>query len=281
MGNRIRSGLGWGVCALLGAAVVVLPAQAGSETAPAPAVVAENVEYLGTTRHYWTPPLLEVQPGASVAFSNPTGVSHGIEWVSTPGGAPSCTPSVPVGNSAAASAAKWSGSCTFAAAGSYVYYCTVHGAAMSGRITVAAPTTTGTTTTTGSTGSAGTTSTPPGGGGAGGPALAPATAALSALRLAASRHGSVVRGSVQVSRAAAGGTLTIVLRARLGGRHVQVGRVLRAYVSAGSQSWSITLSARARRVLHARGRLALSAKVSLTPPGGAAVTLTGTLTLHG
>jgi plastocyanin len=272
----IRGVVGYGITALLGAAFIVLPAEAGSETTP-PAVVAQNV---GLYTHYWTPPSVSVEPGGTVEFSNPTEVPHGVHWVGTPAGDPECTSGVPVGTTETASGTKWTGTCKFAAAGTYTYYCTVHGASMSGKITVGTPSPTPTTPTNPTTGPTGTTSAPTTGGG-GGTGTSPGATAISALKLGGAGHGGALHGSLQVSQAAAGGTLTIVLQARLGGHRVQVGRLRRSRVSAGPQSWTIALSAHARHALHARGRLALTAKVLLTPPTGAAVSLTRTLTLHG
>lgn len=258
--------------AVLGAAVVALPTLALSETTPPP-VVAENAGIY----HYWRPPSVSIAPGEQVSFSNPTDVPHGIHWNSTPAGAPTCTAGVPVGGTEGAT--KWAGSCTFTAAGTYTYYCTVHGPSMSGTITVGTPS----TTPAGFETAPSTTTAAPGAPGvAGGPgtASAPAGAALSALKLTATRHGASVRGSLHLASAAAGGTLSVVLQAKLGGRRVQIGRLTRAYISAGAQSWSIAISAQARRALHARGHLAIVAKISLTPPGGTATTLTRTLALR-
>jgi plastocyanin len=263
--------------AVLGAAVVVLPTVALSETTP-PSVVAENVN---EETHHWRPPSVTIEPGGQVAFSNPgTEVPHGIHWISTPAGAPTCTAGVPVGTTAEHSGTNWSGTCTFAAAGTYTYYCTVHGAAMSGTVTVGTPTTTTTAPTGTGTTSSPTTSTPTGGPGSSGGITTPASAALSDLKLSSTHHGASVHGSLQIASVAAGGTLSVVLQAKLGGRRVQVGRLTRAYIAAGAQSWSIALSARARRALHAKHHLAVLVKVSLTPPGGTAVALTRTVTLH-
>lgn len=271
---RIRKAIGLVIAAALGAATVVLPAAAGSEGSP-PTVAAENV---GLYNHYWTPPSVRIEPGGTVEFSNPTEVPHGIRWVSAPAGAPGCAAGVPVGTTASASGTNWKGACTFAAAGTYTYYCTVHGAAMSGTITV------GTTTTGTTTGTTTTTTTPPTTSTGAPPSTtgdgAPATAALSALKLASARRGAAVRGSVEVSSSAAGGTLTVALSAKLDGKRVQVGHSSRAYVSAGVQAWSVSLSSRARRALRSRHRLLVSARISLTPPGGSPTALTRTLTLH-
>jgi plastocyanin len=273
----IRKAAGLAAAAVLGAATVVLPAQAGSETTPT--VTAENVN---ATTHRWTPAEVTVAQDGNVEFSNPSETEHGIYWVSTPGGAPSCESAVPVGTSAAASGTKWKGDCTFAKAGTYTYYCTVHGPAMSGRITVSATgtTTSGPAPTTGATNTGTTPSgapAPEAGGGSQGTATAGSV--LSAVELSARR--GAVHGSLTVSSAAAGGTLTIVLRARLAGRTSVVGRLTRTYIDAGAQSWTVALDGRARRTLHRRHRLALAVKVTLTPPGGKAVTLSRALTLHG
>jgi plastocyanin len=290
----IRGVVGYGISALLGAVFVVLPAEAGSETTPAPKIVAENTEYLGKPAHYWTPrtsPQAEVQPGGSVEFSNPTEVPHGVEWVSTPGGAPSCDAGVKVGTTAADSGTKWSGTCSFANAGTYIFYCTVHHSEMTGEIVVAGSatgpgTTTGTGTTTTITGT-----TPPQGEtqtGASGPPAHPLTA-LSALRLTAPRHGASIRGSLRVPAGSAGGRLEVDLLATsrsLNVAHgasaviIRVGRLLRTHVPAGEIRFTIPASARARAALRAHGSLALTLRVTLTPPAGAAASLRRRLTLR-
>ncbi len=43
---------------------------------------------------------------------------------------------MPVGTTPAASGTKWSGACTFTQAGTYTFFCTVHGSEMTGTITV-------------------------------------------------------------------------------------------------------------------------------------------------
>src|SRR5438128_12422476 len=113
---------------LLGAAVAVLPAIAASETATISAV---NYEYLKYTRHYWSPEQASVAPGGSVTIRNETSVAHGVEWREGPE-KPSCSAGVPVGTSEAASAANWSGTCTFSTPGTYTFWCTVHHGEMRG-----------------------------------------------------------------------------------------------------------------------------------------------------
>ena len=105
------------VLVVLGAAVVVLPAVAGSETGP-PAVTATNSEGIyKEQRHYWSPAAVTVGPGGAVIFSNPSGeVPHGLEWTGGPG-IPSCS-GLPAGG---LGATNWRGECTFAQAGTRSY----------------------------------------------------------------------------------------------------------------------------------------------------------------
>ena len=274
----IRTAVGFAVAGALGAATVVLPAEAGSETTPT--ITAENVD---ASTHHWTPSTVGVSAGGTVEFSNPGEVPHGIHWVSTPGGVPACEAGVPVGNSASASGTKWKGDCTFATAGTYTFYCTVHGPAMSGTITVSSSGATTMTMTSPATGTTTSGATPGAPGNAGAtsssPGTTPASAAFGAVRVAGRPGG--VHGSLTVSQAAAGGTLLVVLRARIGARTRTVGRLTRAYIAAGTQSWTVALSSTAKRALHRKHRLVLAVKLTLTPPGGSPVTVSRPLTLHG
>jgi plastocyanin len=119
--------------ALLGVAVAVLPAIASSETTPVEAVNEGGGVY-GET-HRWSPSQETVIAGNAVTFRNMTAVRHGVNWINPPA-KPVCDNTVPVGTTEAAAGTNWSGTCTFAQAGTYTFYCTVHGAAMSGTITV-------------------------------------------------------------------------------------------------------------------------------------------------
>jgi plastocyanin len=288
------------LAAALGVLVVVLPGVAGSETSPT--VTAMNGP---GEMHSWSPSSASVGEGGSVTFSNPTTVPHGVEWIGGPA-APVCGGGVPVGTSEAASGTKWSGSCTFMRAGTYTFYCTVHGAAMSGTIAVAAgggeppapPTTTsstpGGTTTSGGQGSSGGGSGPgPSGSGApapdagGGLAASPFSAGASALKLARSQRGSKVRGAVGVSSAGVGGTLEVELLAKAaspaagGGSGEQgVGKLERIVPRAGAMGFAVGLNARGRRALGRKGRLALTVEVKLTPRGGRASKLERSVVLR-
>jgi plastocyanin len=285
------------VLALLGASVVTLPAVAGSETSPT--ITAENIGGgVYGEEHRWSPAQATIAPGGAVTLSNPTEVKHGVRWVNGPA-TPSCDGGVPVGTTAADSNTNWSGSCTFTAAGVYTFYCTVHGAAMAGHITVGA----GETTTTGTTTTTPTTAAPGIGAGTSGPSGAAAPGASNALgsggsspflgsaaralKLAANQRGRSVRGSVAVSQAGAHGSLEVDLLARSASlaraghsAQVRVGRVVRSSLSAGTARFSVPLNRRAKAALARKGRLALSVKVVLKPAGGSPVSLTRGVVLH-
>jgi plastocyanin len=118
--------------ALLGTAVLVLPAVASSETGPT--IEAENKP---GGSHAWSPTQASVSAGGAVTISNPTAVNHGVEWKAGPT-TPNCSAGVPVGTSPSASGTKWSGTCVFAQPGTYIFYCTVHGQEMTATVTVSA-----------------------------------------------------------------------------------------------------------------------------------------------
>jgi plastocyanin len=272
---------------LLLAAVAALPALAGSETGPEIKAVNGPGPPSPTATHEWSPPQLAVAEGTSVTLSNPTTTPHGIHWISTPA-TPVCDAGVPVGTGEADSGTQWSGKCTFARAGTYSYYCTVHGAAMSGTVTVSAAQ----TPPTGSPPS--TPAGPTGGGGSGAPGATPTPGAgagtafspflggaAHALTLAATQHGSSVRGSVRVSQVGAGGRLEVFLLARSASlarsphaKPVRVGQLERSSLSAGTARFTVALTARARKALKRRGHLALTVEVELRPRVGASASTT-------
>jgi plastocyanin len=274
--------------ALLGAAVVVLPAVASSEMAPT-TIQAENKPgggYYGET-HAWSPAQVTVSAGAAVTLSNPSAeVKHGVEWTGGPT-TPSCS-GVPVGTNGT----KWTGTCTFSQPGTYTFRCTVHPKEMTGTITVnangattpsealspsggpatTAPTTSaesGLQTTSGSTGSP------------------LAGSASKALKLASLQHGGSVHGSIKVSRGGAGGRLEVDLLATSASLakavhsvQVRVGRLVRSSLRVGTVSFAVPLSAEAKRALRRRHRLALSVRIVLKPLGGSAVTLARSVIVH-
>jgi plastocyanin len=278
--------------AVLGAAVVVLPAVAGSETAPTIEAV-NSTGYYSEQIHRWSPPQATVAAGGVVTLSNNTAVEHGVKWVGGPE-QPSCTGSIPVGTTAETKGANWTGTCAFQKPGVYTFYCTVHGSEMTGVITVNAngP---GTTQPPSSGGGAETTGTSTvsetGAGKTPGSSQAPGSpltgGAAAAVRLPRSQRGRSVHGSVSVSRNGAGGRLEVVLLAKGaalakpgGSARAQVGRLVRTSLGAGTVPFVVALDARARRVLHDRRRLALTVRIVLTPSHGPAVTIVRSVVLH-
>ncbi|MEA2200209.1 MAG: hypothetical protein QOI89_805 [Solirubrobacteraceae bacterium] len=276
------------VVVLLSGAVVVLPAAAGSETSPT--VKAEDSSGYGEL-HRWSPEQTSIAPAGMVTFANSSAtVPHGVIWTSSI--APVCEASVPVGSGNFKT--SWSGSCSFAQAGEYAFYCSYHGPSMQGTVIVSAA---GATTTT--------TAPPPasGGGAAGGnpaspvepgsqsmsalPSSPPAGSALRAVKLASVQRGGSVRGSVEVSPAGSGARLEVDLLAKgasLAGAaraaQVRVGRLVRLSVQAGTASFKVALTARARRALRAHRHLALAVRISLSPAHGSAVRIGRSVVLH-
>jgi len=268
---------------VLGAGVVVLPAVAGSETSPTIAALNSGGGVYGE-HHEWSPASATIAPGGTVALKNEGGVPHGVRWVAAPA-TPVCS-GVPV----EASGTKWSGTCTFATPGTYTFYCTVHGAEMTGTITVNPN---GTTST--QTGSQGTTGTGPyaapgheSTGSAGGTPASPlAGSAFSAIKLASLQHGTSVHGSVAVSQAGSGARLAVDLLAKRASlaraRHAPLasaGHLVRSSVHAGVVPFKVALNARAKHALGVRHRLALNVRVVLTPVHGLSVTVTRSVVLR-
>ncbi len=290
------------VLAVLAAALIALPVVAGS--AASPTVEAENKPGGGIYNeetHAWTPSQVSVGEGGVVTFQNTTAVAHGVEWRSGPG-TPSCSVGVPVGTTSASSATNWSGTCTFAKPGTYVFYCTVHKAAMTGRVIVSGN---GSVTAEPPPGTPESPYSPPGGspgspggsgsGGAGGSGSpgAPGPVGLllvggsKALKLPAVQHGSSVHGSLAVSPAGAGSRLEVALFATGGSlatvhnpSRVRVGRLVRASLRAGTASFSVALDGRARLALDRRHRLGLTMRVVLAPGSGRPAILSRALVLH-
>jgi plastocyanin len=264
--------------AALGAATALVPAVAGSEAAPT--VTAENVGLYG---HYWRPASVQVAPGGAVQISNNTNVPHGVHWLNGPG-TPECN-GVIVGTKETESGTNWSGTCTFAAAGTYTFDCTVHGEAMKGTVTVGAEGVTTTSTTTTSTPTTSTTTTTP---------VIPtgaqtllAGSAASALRFSSAAHGSRLLGTIDLGPQGAGARLdasAFAARGALGRRHgpqrVRVAHVAETSLPQGVSRFTLVLSSAARRALHARSRLRLTIQLQLEPSAGGGLTLTRALTVR-
>ena len=269
--------------AALASVLIVLPARATSEAAP----TIENED----PAHHWKPPTVTIEPGGTVVFENASlTTAHGIHWISTPA-TPTCEPSVPVGTGPAQSATNWSGGCSFPAAGTYTFYCTVHGAAMGGTVTVAAPARRWANRPRQRPRRRRSHRRPrppprP-------PSLVrrPATRAAARPRPRRSRrcasrrrrHGAVLHGALTIPAGDAGGRLEVDLlaaRSALAAGGVRVGRLERRALRAGPLRFSLAAGAPAQRALRRRGRLALGVVVHLSPPAGAGSVLSRRLTLR-
>ncbi len=287
------------LAALTGATVAVLPSMSSSAATPSSATVT------GLDSLMWSPAVVTISAGASVTFTDPSkSVPHGVVWKSGPE-TPTCS-GVPIDEGRA----DWTGSCSFKDAGTYVYYCWVHGMNMSGTIYVeggggetrpsTGTATTGTTSTSGTTSASVTQSssggqpqggsmagmTMPGAGTTGDASgTAPGTAgrepkdtlADGALRLQTRQRGSV-SGSLEV--ALPGSSLRISLLAAIARRRGRgsrartetvVGRLLRSSLPAGRTGFDVTLDGPARVALAHRRQLALTVRIALMPPAGASV----------
>jgi hypothetical protein len=298
---RLRRPLLFPLVAVLGAAVVVLPALAASSEAK----LEVNDNCVAANWPCWTsssasnpPPtnVTTIAQGGVVTFVDNTGVAASLAWTGT---APTCSASVPV--SPAAAKAGWEGTCTFEAPGHYKFESTtLYAAYTKYEIVVQAPASTSTSTTTAGTTTTGTTTTgattgsttpsygssggseQPGepaaaGGASGAPLIASGPAAV---ELGAIRHGRALRGSLDLTPAAAGSRLEVELlatRASLasaaGSARVRVGRLARSSLPAGVSTFTVALNAAARHALQVRGRLALSVEIVLSPAHGAPLRL--------
>lgn len=115
---------------------------------------------------------------------------------------------------------------------------------------------------------------------------APFGPALIAGSLKLSGHGSSVRGSIGIGQSGVGARLSIDLLAKpgllgaRGSKPIVVAHIERARAPSGTLSFSLALSARAKSALRRHGRLALTAKVTLTPARGGVVRLARTFTLR-
>lgn len=275
--------------AVLGAALGGMPALATS--------AGSTPTISGLESKQWSPSEVTIGAGGSVIFKNAsTTLPHSVKWLSGPG-KPACTGIPESGET------HWEGSCTFSAAGTYSFFCTVH-PFMTGTVVVSpAGTTTTTTTTTGTT-STTTTTTPTGTGkhsttgpttspgyqegaggnqyaasgspggsqGAGGAQTRGARLSLSgaAVSLASVQHGKSVHAAVLVP--SQGSRLVIELLAASGqisrmGSAIPVGSLTRAGLHAGRMTFAVTIDRRAQRALRRRGRLRLLVRLTLSRPG--------------
>jgi hypothetical protein len=123
---RLRTLSLFGLAALLGAALAVLPALAAG-----PSVVTlevnENCEVndwpcwalQGSGSKPAPASRVTIASGGSVVFSDEMGHEANIKWTSTPSGPPTCSPAVPV--SPTAPKTGWKGECKFSQPGTYSF----------------------------------------------------------------------------------------------------------------------------------------------------------------
>jgi hypothetical protein len=272
------------LAAVLGVAVAVLPALAASSTAK----LEVNENCVQPNWPCWATPGSSqpafktiVASGGTVTF-----VDHGkeanIAWTGT---APTCEPSVPV--APASPKTSWEGTCTFATSGTYKFESSTLFKDYSNDYTKyeivveGTPTTTTTTGTTGTTTTTTTTTPSPS------PESPLAGSQSQAVKVAKSQHGGSVKGSLNLSKAAAGDRLEVDLLAQSAflakAKHstrVRVGRYVRSSLSAGKLSFSVKLNAKARRAIKRHHKLALTVEIVLTPASGEALTITRSVVQH-
>jgi plastocyanin len=281
------------LAALLGATVAVVPS-IGSPTA------SSNAKVAGLDDLMWSPAEVTVTAGGTVTFEDASKtIPHGVVWQAGPE-TPSCK-GVPIDEGRS----DWSGSCTFTRAGTYTYYCYVHGMHMSGTINVEGPGATTTETTTTSTTSTTTTTTtrtmpatttygdgsgdgamtmamPPSGSSGGQPAgqgvgaPPPARDSLTgtSVRLPAHQRASV-GGSLEVAQTGSALRVALLLTgASAAGAGapahtpIMLGSLRRAALQSGRLSFVVPLDRLGRALLRRRGRLALVVRLVLIPPQG-------------
>jgi hypothetical protein len=277
------------LAAVLGAAVAIVPALAGA--APTEAKLEVNENCVQAAWPCWTTEgsastakptkSVTIASGGTITFIDHVSTAAAVVWM---GSAPTCT-GVPT-----SAMAGWEGKCTFATSGTYKFESstlfkesgytpidyTKYEIVVEGSTT---PTTTGTTGTTTTT----TTTTPPPS-----PESPLAGSESQAVKVAKSQHGGSVKGSINLSKAAAGDRLEVDLltqsaslaKAKHSAR-VRVGRYVRSSLSAGKLSFSVKPNAKARRAIRRRHRLALTVEIVLTPASGEALTITRSVTVHG
>ncbi len=248
---------------LLGGAAAVPFAAESSADGP-------TIESAGPGRegYFWSPSTASIGARGTVSFrSTSTTVPHGLQWTGGPV-KPSCS-GVPV----EAEKYDWSGSCTFAQAGSYSFVCTVHPTEMKGTVTVSA--------------------------GASEPPRShrrrpvgrpnrrlrePAARGLQAREEPARQHrfGLDSTSRRRAPEASSKSSCSPTGRSWRPGapRAVPVGRLVRPSVGPGHVSFAVRLKPRARRVLSSGGKLAVMVEVIVKPPGQAALTLKRGVVLH-
>jgi hypothetical protein len=283
---RPRTLLLFALAAMVGATVAVLPALAATPSESKLEVNENCVEpdwpCWATSGSSQPASKVTIASGGSVTFADSKTAAN-IAWT---GAAPTCESAVPV--APASPKTGWEGKCTFATPGTYKfesstlwpeytkYEVVVEGSSPA----PPTPTTGGGGGSTGGSTTGTTTS---------GPAPAgesPGSPLSGAPRISSSQRGSIVKGSLEISKAGAGDRLEVNLIATAASlakaAHATqiVGRFVSASVSTGQRSFSVKLDTKARRALKRRHHLALKVEITLTPANGEATSITRSMTLH-
>ena len=252
-----------GLMVVLFGALVGVPALASARDDPPLTATVRNADSAAPT---WDPSSVTIRTGGTVTFQVDSQLPHTVQFSDNvpcegePG--PSDIPP-----------ATWTATCHFDHAGSYQFLCPYHYASMKGTVVVQDPAASPTPTVIGGTPTPtpdpGATPTP----GPGTNPPAPQSTLKGAVTLARSQHGSRVRGAVKVKAAKSRLEVGVwVPKSKLSGgkshKAVRIGRFVKASTAAGSVRFSITVNAKARKVLKRARRLAVTVSVALTPPRG-------------
>jgi plastocyanin len=91
----------------------------------------QTIQATGTAGSYaWSPSSVDINANGTVEFKNTTSIPHGVVWEAGAPEVPSCPGVASTGQT------NWSGTCTFATAGTYRFHCYVHPSEMTGTVTV-------------------------------------------------------------------------------------------------------------------------------------------------
>jgi plastocyanin len=269
-------------------AVVAAAAVGGVLLAGGPAQSQSTVGIVATDNEFRTfaggTPTLTIAAGGTVVFQEDGSNPHNVVFKTAPASCeqtagPSSGPVPPLPNQP--SNAEWIGTCTFTAPGTYTFYCALHGTAMNGSVTVPGATTPPAPSPPVSPPPPISPAPPP----PPPPSTVPTGPAGSGLRVTTPQSSFTLRGSVVV-RSAGSRLLARAFakrRAISGGSSallMQVGRQQRSSVGPGRVSFSALLSATGRRALRRNGRLAITFRLTVTPPSGTAYTASRTVILR-
>jgi hypothetical protein len=107
--------------------------------------------------------------------------------------------------------------------------------------------------------------------------------AASRPRIARSQRGQAVKGSVTVARAGSRVRVELLAKAsalgRKGSKRVKVGSSTRS-ANAGTVTFTVKLNSAAKKAVRTKRKLALTVRITVTPPSGDPFTATSTVTVR-